>query len=47
MRSAERRKVTALDLKRLGGLWQQSNDGGGCAIMRQERVENPGAYIAD
>ena len=30
-----------------GGLGQQSNDGGGCAAMREmsERVEIPGTYV--
>ena len=29
------------------GLGQQSNDGGGCASMRErsERVESPGTYV--
>ena len=29
-----------------GGLWQQRNDGGGCATTRErsERVESPGTY---
>ena len=32
-----------------GGLRQQRNDGGGCAIMRKrpERVENPGTYVIE
>ena len=32
-----------------GGLGQQTNDGGGCATMRErsERVESPGAYVTE
>ena len=32
-----------------GGLGQQSNDGGGCASMRErsERVESPGTYVTE
>ena len=32
-----------------GGLRQQRNDGGGCAIMRvrPERVESPGTYVIE
>ena len=29
-----------------GGLRQQRNDGGGCALMR-ERVESPGTYVTE
>ena len=30
-----------------GGVWQQMNDGGGCATMRErpEGVESPGTYV--
>ena len=30
-------------------LWQQRNDGGGCASMRErsERVESPGTYVTE
>ena len=32
-----------------GGLWQQKNDCGSCATMRErsERVESPGTYVTD
>ena len=32
-----------------GGLRQESNDGGGCATMRErsERVESPGTYVTE
>ena len=32
-----------------GGLRQQRNEGGGCAIMREisERVESPGTYVTE
>ena len=32
-----------------GGLGQQRNDGGGCALMRErsERVESPGTYVTE
>ena len=32
-----------------GGLWQQRNDGGGCASMRErsERVESPGTRVTE
>ena len=32
-----------------GGLRQQRNDGGGCAIMRErpESVESPGTYVIE
>ena len=32
-----------------GGLWQQRNDGGGCATTRErsERVESPGTYVTE
>ena len=32
-----------------GGLWQQRNDGGSCATMRErpERVESPGTYVTE
>ena len=29
-----------------GGLGQQINDGGGCALMR-ERAESPGTYVTE
>ena len=32
-----------------GDLWQQRNDGGGCASMRErsERMESPGTYVTE
>ena len=32
-----------------GGLTQHSNDGGGCATLREksERVESPGTYVTE
>ena len=32
-----------------GGLWQQRNDGGGCASMRErsEKMESLGTYVTE
>ena len=34
---------------RCEGIWQQRNDGEGCAAMleRSEKVENPGTYVTE
>ena len=48
-RTGTRETEVRLDGWCAGGLRQQSNDGGGCATMRErsERVESPGTYVTE
>ena len=48
-RAGTRETEVRLDGWCKGGLGQQSNDNGGCAIMheRSERVESPGTYVTE